>query len=109
LLAKLVHNKADITNEAIAERIDIAMEQPMVLYETLQTPYYTIPQLREITCPVLGFWGLHDQFLPYEQNEVLKEALPNSRIVLSDNSGHWVMIEDKHRFNEACLDFLENA
>jgi 4,5:9,10-diseco-3-hydroxy-5,9,17-trioxoandrosta-1(10),2-diene-4-oate hydrolase len=85
------------------------MEQPMVLYETLQTPYYTIPQLREITCPVLGIWGLHDQFLPYQQNEVLKEALPDSRIVLSDNSGHWVMIEDKHRFNEACLDFLENA
>jgi 4,5:9,10-diseco-3-hydroxy-5,9,17-trioxoandrosta-1(10),2-diene-4-oate hydrolase len=52
---------------------------------------------------------VHDQFLPYEQNEVLKEALPDARIVLSDNSGHWVMIEDKHRFNEACLDFLDNA
>ena len=91
------------------ERFAIAMEQPMVLYETLQTPYYTIPQLREITCPVLGFWGLHDQFLPYQQNEVLKEALPKSRIVLSDQSGHWVMIEDKHLFNRECLDFLENA
>jgi 4,5:9,10-diseco-3-hydroxy-5,9,17-trioxoandrosta-1(10),2-diene-4-oate hydrolase len=109
LLARLVHNKADITDEAIAERIDIAMEQPMVLYETLQTPYYTIPQLREITCPVLGFWGLHDQFLPYQQNKVLKEALPKSRIVLSDQSGHWVMIEDKHLFNRECLDFLENG
>jgi 4,5:9,10-diseco-3-hydroxy-5,9,17-trioxoandrosta-1(10),2-diene-4-oate hydrolase len=109
LLARLVHNKADITDEAIAERIDIAMEQPMVLYETLQTPYYTIPQLREITCPVLGFWGLHDQFLPYQQNEVLKEALPDARIVLSDRSGHWVMIEDRDRFNAECLDFLENG
>lgn len=109
LLAKLVHDKADITDEAIAERIDIAMEQPMVLYETLQTPYYTIPQLREITCPVLGFWGLHDQFLPYEQNQVLKEALPNARVVLSDRSGHWVMIEDRDVFNRECLDFLENG
>jgi len=109
LLAKLVHNKADITDEAIAERIDIAMEQPMVLYETLQTPYYTIPQLREMTCPVLGFWGRHDQFLPFEQNEVLKEALPHSRIVLSENAGHWVMIEDKQVFNREVLDFLENG
>ena len=58
---------------------------------------------------MLGFWGRHDQFLPFEQYKVLKEALPKSRIVLSENAGHWVMIEDKHVFNEACLDFLENG
>ena len=109
LLAMLVHNKADITEAAVAERFDIAMEQPMVLYETLQTPYYTLPQLREITCPVLGFWGTHDLFLPSEQHKVLKEALPKSRIELSDRSGHWVMIEDRDRFNADCLDFLDHA
>ena len=57
----------------------------------------------------MGFWGRHDQFLPFEQNEVLKEALPNSRIVLSENAGHWVMIEDKQVFNREVLDFLENG
>jgi len=40
---------------------------------------------------------------------VLKEALPNARIVLSENAGHWVMIEDKQVFNREVLDFLENG
>ena len=66
-------------------------------------------QLRQIKCPVLGFWGRYDRFLPYEQNEVLREALPNARIVLSDEAGHWFMIEERDRFNAECLDFLQNA
>ena len=109
LVELLVHDAADVTDEIIAERFPIAMEQPMVLYETLQTPYYTVPQLREIKCPVLGFWGRYDRFLPYEQNAVLREALPNARIVLSDEAGHWFMIEERDRFNAECLDFLESA
>lgn len=109
LLALLVHDKADITDAAVAERIDIAMEQPRVLYDTLQTPYYTVPQLREITCPVLAFWGKHDKFLPYEQNQVLLEALPKARVILSENAGHWFMIEEREIFNAACLKFLQGA
>lgn len=107
LLALLVHDKADITDTAVAERFDIAMEQPMVLYESLMTPYYTVPQLREIKCPVLGFWGKHDKFLPCEQYKVLKEALPDSTVVLSDEAGHWFMIEERDIFNQECLKFLQ--
>jgi 4,5:9,10-diseco-3-hydroxy-5,9,17-trioxoandrosta-1(10),2-diene-4-oate hydrolase len=107
LLALLVHNKADITDAAVAERLDIAMEQPMVLYETLMTPYFTVPQLREIKCPVLAFWGEHDQFLPYQQNEVLLQALPSAKVVLSEKAGHWFMIEEPEIFNNECLKFLQ--
>ena len=109
LLALLVHNKADITDAAVAERLDICMEQPMVLYESLQTPFYTVPQLREIKCPVLGFWGRNDKFLPYTQNQVLLEALPSAKVVLSDRAGHWFMIEERDIFNAECLKFLEAA
>jgi len=109
LLELLVHDKADITDQVVAERFPIAMEQPMVLYETLQTPYYTVPQLREIKCPVLGFWGRYDRFLPWEQSAVVREALPDARIVVSEEAGHWFMIEERDRFNTECLDFLEKA
>ena len=109
LIELLVHDPNDVTESVIASRLPIAMAQPMVLYETLQTPYYTIPQLRQIKCPVLGFWGRYDRFLPYEQNEVLREALPDARIVLSDEAGHWFMIEERDRFNAECLDFLETT
>jgi 4,5:9,10-diseco-3-hydroxy-5,9,17-trioxoandrosta-1(10),2-diene-4-oate hydrolase len=106
LLALLVHNKADITDEAVAERFSIAMEQPMVLYQTLTCPYYLPNQLATITVPVFGLWGMQDRFLPYEQHKILQGALPNARISLSDRCGHWFMIEEKERFNAECIEFL---
>ena len=109
LLELLVHDPADITDDVVAQRFPIAMAQPMVLYETLQTVYLTTPQLAAIKCPVLGFWGRYDRFLPHEQSEVLRAALPNARIVKSDEAGHWFMIEARDRFNAECLDFLENG
>lgn len=107
LLALLVHDKADITTDAVAERFPIAMEQPMVLYQTLTCPFYLPSQLATIDVPVFGLWGKADRFLPYEQFEILKGALPNARISLSDECGHWFMIEEKERFNRECLDFLK--
>ena len=107
LLALLVHDKADITEEAVAERFEIAMEQPMILYQTLTCPYYLVSQLRTIQCPVIGFWGTQDRFLPYQQHRILQEALPNTPISLSDKAGHWFMIEEKDRFNRECLQFLD--
>jgi len=109
LLALLVHDKADITDEAVAERFAIAMEQPMILYQTLTCPFYLPSQLATIHVPVLGLWGMQDRYLPYQQNEILKAALPAARISLSDKCGHWFMIEEKERFNRECLDFLESA
>jgi 4,5:9,10-diseco-3-hydroxy-5,9,17-trioxoandrosta-1(10),2-diene-4-oate hydrolase len=106
LLALLVHDKADITDDAVAERFDIAMEQPMVLYQTLTCPYYLPRQLQTIDCPVIGFWGTRDKFLPYQQHEILKDSLPDATISLSDEAGHWFMIEEKDRFNRECLEFL---
>ncbi|MBB4632684.1 alpha/beta fold hydrolase [Sphingosinicella soli] len=108
LLALLVHDKADITADAVGERFPIAMEQPMILYQTLTCPYYLPEQLATIEVPVFGLWGKADKFLPYEQNEILKGALPNARISLSDECGHWFMIEQKERFNRECLEFLES-
>jgi 4,5:9,10-diseco-3-hydroxy-5,9,17-trioxoandrosta-1(10),2-diene-4-oate hydrolase len=109
LLALLVHDKADITDEAVAERFDIAMEQPMVLYQTLTCPYYMPSQLRTIKCPVIGFWGTQDKFLPYQQHKILQEALPEATISLSDKAGHWFMIEERDRFNRECLEFLNKG
>jgi 4,5:9,10-diseco-3-hydroxy-5,9,17-trioxoandrosta-1(10),2-diene-4-oate hydrolase len=106
LLALLVFNKADITDEAVSERFAIAMEQPMILYQTLTCPYYLPSQLRTIDVPVFGLWGKEDRYLPYQQSEILKAALPEARISLSDRCGHWFMIEEKERFNTECLDFL---
>ena len=108
LLALLVHDKADITTDAVAERFPIAMEQPMILYQTLTCPFYLPSQLATIDVPVFGLWGKADRFLPYEQFEILKGALPNARISLSDECGHWFMIEEKERFNRECLDFLKD-
>jgi 4,5:9,10-diseco-3-hydroxy-5,9,17-trioxoandrosta-1(10),2-diene-4-oate hydrolase len=107
LLALLVHDKSDITDDAVAERFDIAMEQPMVLYQTLTCPFYLPSQLQTIDCPVIAFWGTRDKFLPYTQHKILKDALPDATISLSDEAGHWFMIEEKDRFNRECVQFLK--
>lgn len=106
MLALLVHDKAEITEEAVAERFTIAMEQPMILFQTLTCPFYLPNQLATITVPVFGLWGTKDRFLPSDQHKILQGALPNARISLSDRCGHWFMIEEKERFNAECIEFL---
>jgi pimeloyl-ACP methyl ester carboxylesterase len=67
------------------------------------------PRLNEIKMPVLGIYGKKDVIVNPNQNKVLKEFLPHSKIAWFENSGHFPMMDESERFHETLRDFLLNG
>lgn len=96
-----------LTDEIIAERAPIAALQTQAARSVLKVPNMTV-RLGEIDCPVLGFWGVNDQFNPV-QGAMKLAGVPASRIVLVSRCGHWVQVEHAAWFNRQCIDFLQHG
>lgn len=105
LLKLIVHDPVHLTDDVINERLPIAQSQPLEVFTTVRySPLWG--RLGEIACPVLGFWGYHDQFLPVSHAMTMQAVIPDCRMLLSNRAGHWFMIEEAGMFNAACLQFL---
>jgi 4,5:9,10-diseco-3-hydroxy-5,9,17-trioxoandrosta-1(10),2-diene-4-oate hydrolase len=108
LLTHIVHDESHLTPETIAERQPIALTQPSEVF-TKMTNRHIWERLGEIKAPALGFWGLHDKFLPVRHAMLFSEYLKNSRMIISSRAGHWFMIEESDYLNRAAVDFLKNG
>jgi pimeloyl-ACP methyl ester carboxylesterase len=67
-----------------------------------------IEGLPSITKPVLVVWGRQDQVIPATHAEVATKSLPNVRVQIFDNCGHFPMLEHTQAFNKLLLEFLGN-
>ncbi|MCY1188238.1 2-hydroxy-6-oxononadienedioate/2-hydroxy-6-oxononatrienedioate hydrolase [compost metagenome] len=63
-------------------------------------------RLSELSCPILGFWGMNDKFCPSSGAQTMLEACRHIRFVMLSECGHWVMVEHRELFNRTSLDFL---
>ena len=121
-LAKLVvHDPAVMTDELIELSYQMSL-LPGAQKSFLQTVrangnlfgqsksmYSPIVQgLHSITKPVLVIWGRQDQIIPVAHAEVATKNLPNVRVQIFDNCGHFPMLEHTQSFNELLLEFLGN-
>lgn len=104
VLANLVHDARHITDELVAERYFIALEQPAEV-QTVRAPYFK-ERLHELQVPVLVFWGFYDKFLPVRLATHLLERAPSVRLIVSNKVGHWYMLEEAEDFNRQSLAFL---
>lgn len=59
-----------------------------------------------ITHPVLVLHGDHDRLMPLECGRWYEKVLPNARLEVIENAGHWIQIEHHDRFAELVRDFL---
>lgn len=105
VLTLQVFQAAHITDELVAQRWEIAQQQPKRLFQTLIVPHLA-PQLAELRCPVLGLWGNQDQFCPVSGASILSDHCHDSRVLRIANCGHWVMVERPMLFNRMCTEFL---
>ncbi|MBC8403374.1 MAG: proline iminopeptidase-family hydrolase [Candidatus Marinimicrobia bacterium] len=64
-------------------------------------------QLNVIDCPTLIMHGRHDP-LPLEAAEKIRENIPNSELVIFENSGHWIFLEEAEIFNFTVAEFIQN-
>ncbi|MEX5609462.1 4,5:9,10-diseco-3-hydroxy-5,9,17-trioxoandrosta-1(10),2-diene-4-oate hydrolase [Pseudomonas sp. NFPP10] len=105
LLSLQLFDPSLISDETVAERVAVVQEQPQEVLSTMQVPNLTA-RLAELSCPILGFWGVNDQFCPASGAQTLMEHCRQIRMLLLSECGHWVMVEYRQLFNRQCLDFL---
>jgi 4,5:9,10-diseco-3-hydroxy-5,9,17-trioxoandrosta-1(10),2-diene-4-oate hydrolase len=107
LLSLLLFDPALINDDLLAERVGVCALQPRSVLETMRVPNLT-SRLHEITCPVLGFWGVDDLFCPSSGAAKVVANVARSRFITVNRCGHWVQLEHQAMFDRACLDFLLN-
>ena len=105
LVANLVYDPSVITDELVAERYAVARTQPKDVLARMRTPNLA-PRLGELPMPILGFWGLNDEFCPASGAQRFLDACPDARFMTFNKVGHWVQVERTDEFNRYALEFL---
>ena len=59
-----------------------------------------------IRARTLIIWGERDVLVPLTLGQLLREALPGSRLEVIERAGHIVMVDAPQRFNRLLLDFM---
>jgi 4,5:9,10-diseco-3-hydroxy-5,9,17-trioxoandrosta-1(10),2-diene-4-oate hydrolase len=106
LLELLTFDPAIVTDELLDERWNVMQTQPKDVLARMVVPDQT-PELPKVRCPVLGFWGIEDQFCPAAGYEKILRACPGSRFELLSQCGHWAMAEYPALFNRRVIEFLK--
>jgi pimeloyl-ACP methyl ester carboxylesterase len=59
--------------------------------------------------PTLIVWGRRDPLIPVEHAAVAHRGIPNSRLEIFDDAGHFPQLEQPVRFARVLIDFLETT
>jgi 4,5:9,10-diseco-3-hydroxy-5,9,17-trioxoandrosta-1(10),2-diene-4-oate hydrolase len=105
LLELLTFDPKFVTDELVEQRLNILQTQPKEVLGRMKVPDLS-SELVRVRCPVLGFWGIEDQFCPASGYEKILRSVPRSRFIMYSRCGHWAMIERSEDFNHNVLDFL---
>jgi 4,5:9,10-diseco-3-hydroxy-5,9,17-trioxoandrosta-1(10),2-diene-4-oate hydrolase len=105
LLELLTFDSRFVTDELVEQRLNILQTQPKDVLGRMKIPDLS-SELGRVRCPVLGFWGIEDQFCPASGYEKILRSVPRSRFIMYSRCGHWAMIERSEDFNRNVLDFL---
>ena len=63
-------------------------------------------QLPQVTAPILGVYGAHDNIVNPRQVDVLSKTVPASQTVVLNQSRHFPMLDEPDLFNAAVRQFL---
>jgi 4,5:9,10-diseco-3-hydroxy-5,9,17-trioxoandrosta-1(10),2-diene-4-oate hydrolase len=102
---KQLFDESLVTDELLDERVSIAELQPKRVLTTMQVPNLA-GDIAGIACPVFALWGVDDKFCPMSGAVTIAKSVKDSRTLLLSRCGHWVMVEKREIFNDACTRFL---
>lgn len=101
------------TPELAKARSDAALARPDHLKAYLdglpRTPlgeWANLADIPKITVPSMLIHGRDDRVVPFEQSLHLVSVVPDSRLVLLNQCGHWAMIEHAGTFNRIVTEFV---
>ena len=63
--------------------------------------------LETINIPTLIIHGIHDKVVPFQLGEIQNKSIKNSRLIPFNYSGHAVFYDEKDKFNEELMKFVE--
>lgn len=63
--------------------------------------------LEMITVPTLIIHGIHDKVVPFSLAEVQRKGIKNSKLIPFKYSGHGSFYDERHKFNEELIRFIE--
>lgn len=106
LLELLAYDPKIVSDELVEQRFNVLKTQPKDVLARMSIPDLT-PELARIRCPVLGFWGVEDQFCPASGYEKILRAVADGRFIMYARCGHWAMIERAEDFNRNVIAFLK--
>ena len=69
----------------------------------------SVPTLATITCPTLVLTGRADTVVPVSVHEEMAQLLPDSRLVIVENSGHLTTMEQPQIVTQALRDWLTDT
>lgn len=95
----------EVSDAVLDQRYTLATQQPLHVFKTLRVPHLA-PRLSELRMPVLGLWGVEDQFCPVSGAMTLAKAVEDCHVTLLSGCGHWVMVERPEVFDRHCSQFL---
>ncbi|MBW4605611.1 MAG: alpha/beta fold hydrolase [Calothrix sp. FI2-JRJ7] len=65
-----------------------------------------VEKLNTISAPTLIIWGKQDPMVPVSHAVNAAKNIPNARLEIIDECGHWSPIEHPQKFNQLVLEFL---
>lgn len=63
--------------------------------------------LKKIKVPTLIIHGIHDKIVPFELGEIQNKNIQNSKLIPFNYSGHGSFYDEKEKFNEELIKFIE--
>ena len=64
--------------------------------------------LGKITIPTAIFHGKLDKLCPFELAEQLHKGIVNSKLIVFENSGHALFLEERRKFNDELIKFIKD-
>lgn len=116
--AKIAYNKGfykgsnipkEIQDEFLADGYNKSTQNAFLSYFQNNAPgqTYLESRIHEVQQPVLVVWGRHDRFINVRLGEVLAESLPNARLEIIEDSGHFVHMDKPEKLLQVSEAFLK--
>jgi 2-hydroxy-6-oxonona-2,4-dienedioate hydrolase len=83
-------------------KANMALQDPEIRRRNMLTD----ERLAKIHAPALVLWTTKDPSGPVAEAERIASVIPNARLAVMDNCGHWPQYEDTETFNRIHLEFL---
>jgi poly(3-hydroxyoctanoate) depolymerase len=100
---------ADLLRAYAAERLSAPLSIPGFYQQLIAGwTWSSLPWLTTIEHPVLVVAGGNDQLLPLANSQILAAHLPNSRLLVQEGYGHYLLLDQRSGAGEAIADFLRS-